>query len=84
MESTRIAQMIKEGKLKTYYFGTSFIEVFWEHPRLEKGFYYRFRFTAMKEDFIDVIVESPKGLYIKRNAKVMGKHAEELVRGLVE
>ena len=27
MEPAHIAQIIKEGKLKTYYFGTSFIEV---------------------------------------------------------
>ena len=75
--------IIREGKLKTYHFGTSFTEVFWNHPSLSKGSYYRFRFTALNETFIDVIVDRPTRLYISRNPKVYKKRAEQLVFGLI-
>lgn len=78
-----IKTIIREGKLKTYNFGSSFIEVFWEHPSLSERSYYRFRFTTMNEALIDVIVDTPTRLYIKQNPRVYKKLAESLVKGLL-
>jgi hypothetical protein len=80
-----LKEIITEGELKTYYFGASFIEVYWSHPSLEEGVYYRFLFTASKESFVSVTAIRPlRGLYIKRKPKIMLPHAISLVKNLIE
>lgn len=75
-------EIISQGKLKTYYFGTSFLEVYWSHPQLGANQYYLFKFTALKLDFIDVSVINPKGLYRKHNPKYYVPIVERLMQDL--
>jgi len=83
LEVEYLRAIITEGKLKTYYFGTSFIEVFWSHSSLQEDHYCRFRFTTAQEKYLDATIINTRSLYIKRNSKVMSLHAEELVKSLV-
>lgn len=41
------SEIISQGKLKTYYLGTSFLEVYWSHPSLSENHYYFFKFKHL-------------------------------------
>ena len=69
MES--LSKIIEDGKLKTYHFGTSFIEVYWEHEELETGSYYLFMFSTANQKLLEVKKVKPKYLPVKRRAKQM-------------
>ena len=83
MQEEYLHAIITQDKLKTYYFGTSFIEVFWSHSLFQKNSYCRFRFTTAQGKYLDATIINTHALYIKHNPKVMSKHAEELVKSLI-
>lgn len=68
-DGAAIVKIIREGKLKAYRYGTSFLDVYWQHPGLPQGCYV-FVFTALKQDFIEMRYSSEQWMPGKHLAKI--------------
>lgn len=77
-----ISKIIAEGQLKTYFFGASFIEVYWSHEGLSSGSYYLFLFSTANQSLVEVKTISPKRLPIKQRARQMNSVVLRMMEGL--
>lgn len=77
-----ISKIIEEGKLKTYFFGASFIEVYWLHHELSSGHCYLFLFSTGTQQLVEVKTVSPKRLPVKQRARQMNSVVLRMMEGL--
>ncbi|MEX1192885.1 MAG: hypothetical protein WEA99_13000 [Brumimicrobium sp.] len=77
-----ISKVIEEGKLKTYFFGASFIEVYWLYHKLSPGHCYLFLFSTGNQQLVEVKTVSPKRFPVKQRAKQMNSVVLRMMEGL--
>ena len=74
-------EIIKTGKLKTYRFNSTFIQVYYTHPSVGRGFYI-FTFYSSNKQFSHMVREYPRFIPVKQEPKKYQPIMERMMKDL--